>query len=96
MHACSAFIFFCDWKGWFVSDLVGNPEDQFSHVTAYKGNTDFSHDAARFFYMSCLVGKPTMWLRNGSDTSRTVQGQKIVRGWKFCTNLESRGIVLYM
>ena len=25
---------FCDCTGWFVSDLVGNPEDRFSRVTA--------------------------------------------------------------
>ena len=27
--------FFCDRTGWFVSDLVGNPEDRFSHVAAH-------------------------------------------------------------
>ena len=27
--------FFCDCTGWFVSDQVGNPEDQFSRVMAH-------------------------------------------------------------
>ena len=26
---------FCDCTGWFVSDLVGNPEDRFSRVAAH-------------------------------------------------------------
>ena len=26
--------FFCDYTGWFMSDLVGNPEDRFSRLAA--------------------------------------------------------------
>ena len=33
--------------------------------------------------MSCLVGKPTMWLRNRSDTNQAVQSQKRARRLKF-------------
>ena len=33
--------------------------------------------------MSRLVGKPTMWFPNGSDTNRAVQAQKMPRGLKF-------------
>ena len=33
--------------------------------------------------MSRLVGKPTMWLLNRSDTNRPVQSQKMARGLKF-------------
>ena len=33
--------------------------------------------------MSRLVGKPTMWLPDRSDTNRAVQSQKTARGWKF-------------
>ena len=34
-------------------------------------------------YLSCLVGKPTMWFPNRSDTNRPVQSQKMARGLKF-------------
>ena len=27
--------FFCDGTGWSMSDLVGNPDDRFSHVAAH-------------------------------------------------------------
>ena len=30
---------FCDCTAWFVSDLVGNPEDQFSHNEAHTNCT---------------------------------------------------------
>ena len=33
--------------------------------------------------MSHLVGKPTMWFPNRSDTNRAVQAQKMARDWKF-------------
>ena len=33
--------------------------------------------------MSHLVGKPTMWFPNRSDTNRPVQTQKIARSLKF-------------
>ena len=35
------------------------------------------------FNMSHLVGKPTMWFLNRSDTNRPVQAQKIARSLKF-------------
>ena len=34
-------------------------------------------------HMSLLVGKPTMWLPNRSDTNRHVQAQKRARSLKF-------------
>ena len=34
-------------------------------------------------YMSRLVGKPTMWFPNRSDTNRPVQAQKRARSLKF-------------
>ena len=33
--------------------------------------------------LSCLVGKPTMWFPNRSDTNRAVQAQKQARSLKF-------------
>ena len=39
--------------------------------------TDFSHQ------LSLCVRKPTIWVPTMSDTYRTVQSQKMVRGWKF-------------
>ena len=33
--------------------------------------------------MSRLVGKPTMWFPNRSDTNQAVQAQKMARDWKF-------------
>ena len=30
-----------------------------------------------------LMGKPTMWLLNRSDTNRAVQAQKNAKDWKF-------------
>ena len=35
------------------------------------------------YSMSRLVGKPTMWHPNRSDTNRAVQTPKMVRDWKF-------------
>ena len=37
----------------------------------------------RIVYLSRLVGKPTMWFPNRSDTNRAVQSQKRARDWKF-------------
>ena len=36
-----------------------------------------------FLQVSRLVGKPTMWFQNRSDTNWPVQAQKIARGMKF-------------
>ena len=35
------------------------------------------------FHLSRLVGKPTMWFPNRSDTNRPVQAQKRARSLKF-------------
>ena len=35
-------------------------------------------------HMSRLVGKPTMWFPNRSDTNRAVQAHKMAGDWKFC------------
>ena len=37
----------------------------------------------RHNYMSHLVGKPTMWFPNRSDTNQAVQAQKQARSLKF-------------
>ena len=34
------------------------------------------------------MGKPTIWFPNRSDTNRVVQAQKMVRGLKFCIQVE--------
>ena len=34
-------------------------------------------------YLSCLVGKPTLWVPNKSDTNRAVQSQKKTRDCTF-------------
>ena len=36
-----------------------------------------------FYHLSHLVGKPTMWFPNRSDTNRDIQSQKMVRSLKF-------------
>ena len=36
-----------------------------------------------FMYLSRLLGKPTMWFPNRSDTNRPVQSQKRARSLKF-------------
>ena len=36
-----------------------------------------------FHHLSRLVGKPTLWFSNRSDTNRVVQAQKIARDWTF-------------
>ena len=33
--------------------------------------------------MSHLMGKPTMWLLNRSETNQALQAHKMARGWKF-------------
>ena len=38
--------------------------------------------------MSRLVGKPTMWFPNRSDTNRAVQAQKQARSLKFWSQVE--------
>ena len=38
--------------------------------------------------MSHLVGKPSMWFPNRSDTNLAVQSQKMARGWKFWSEVE--------
>ena len=39
-------------------------------------------------YMSRLMGKPTMWFSNRSDTNRPVQSQKRARSLKFRIKVE--------
>ena len=38
--------------------------------------------------MSLCVRKPTIWVPTRSDTNRAVQSQKMVRGLKFCIEVE--------
>ena len=57
-----------------------NPEDRFSRIAAHMVKTVVPHVC---LYMNRLVGKPTMWFPNRSDTNQAVQSQKIARGSKF-------------
>ena len=41
-----------------------------------------------YLYLSSLVGKPTMWFPNRSDTNRPVQLQKQARSLKFWSYVE--------
>ena len=63
-----------------MSDLVRNREDRFSHEAA--------HCNARQSELSRLVGKPTMWFPNRSDTNQPVQSQKRARSLKFRIKVE--------
>ena len=72
---------FSNCTGRFVSDLVGNPEDQFYHAAAQKDTAYNIID--RTNHMSRLVGKPTMWFLNRSDINRPVQLQKQARSLEF-------------
>ena len=59
---------------------VRKPHCWFSHEVAHMfGSLTFKQR----FNMSHLVGKPTMWFPNRSDTNRPVQAQKIARSLKF-------------
>ena len=63
-----------------MSDLVGNSNCWFSHAKA--------HLVVTVKEKSCLVGKPSMWFPNRSDTSRPVQAQKRARSLKFRISVE--------
>ena len=50
----------------------------------YDGSkTSLQLSEVRQIQMSGLVGKPTMWFPNRSDTNQTVQSQKRARSLKF-------------
>ena len=77
-----------------MSDLVGNPEDRFSHKEAHtiktmnnKGadQTAHRHKAGLLMMsqMSRVMRKPTFWCPTWSDTNLAVQLQKMARGLKF-------------
>ena len=46
---------FCGCTAWFVSELVGNPEDQFSHNEAHMGLRHglLNKDKESFLYVTC-------------------------------------------
>ena len=48
-----------------------------------KIQTKCLQEQLRNYHLSRLVGKPTMWFPNRSDTNRLVQAQKRTRGLKF-------------
>ena len=48
----------------------------------FETHLDSSQSAQRI-HLSRLVGKPTMWFPNRSDTNRPVQAQKRARSLKF-------------
>ena len=73
-----------------MSDLVGNPEDRFSRVAAqlvlgsnYDTISNEIDQIMSRLHLSRLVGNPTMWFPNRSDTNRPVQAQKRARSLKF-------------
>ena len=72
----------CGCAAWFVSDLVGNPEDRFSHNEAHMLLTECF--VWRNKQMSRVMRKPTFWFLTWSYINQAVQPQKISRG------LESR------
>ena len=53
------------------------------HSSDVSHSLDMSSNTAKFQDMSRLVGKPTMWFPNRSDTNRPVQLQKQARSLKF-------------
>ena len=53
-------------------------------VNLHRINDVFRYDNSKLtFNLSHLVGKPTMWFPNRSDTNRIVQAQKRARSLKF-------------
>ena len=52
-----------------------------AHISSYHNYSLGMHSLS--LYMSHLVGKPTMWFPNRSDTNRPVQAQKRARSLKF-------------
>ena len=44
--------FFCDYTGRFVSELVANPEDRFSHITT---QISYCENCDNVFYVVCYV-----------------------------------------
>ena len=61
-------------------------DDHFTIETQYIDNQYVGHiKVAKYvvLYLSHLVGKPTMWFLNGSDTNQAVQSQKQARSLKF-------------
>ena len=73
----------------FVQNLASKPEVCDSHDMFVRTNGQIlsiisqkhSDEFIKFKHMSRLVGKPTMWFPNRSDTNEAVQSQKMVRGW---------------
>ena len=61
----------------FMLDLVKNPEDMLSCDTALITTESLWEQ------MSSLVGKPTMWFPNSSDTNQAAESQKQARSLKF-------------
>ena len=57
-----------------------------------KQNTANPHPCSLWQHLSRLVGKPTIWFLNRSDTNRAAQAQKNAKGLIFW--ISRRGIVL--
>ena len=56
---------------------------KFSLICVEQEKTCYNLSASAFYPLSRLVGKPTMWFPNRSDTNRPVQAQKRARRLKF-------------
>ena len=69
-----------------LPDVTGYAEDfrAFLEKDLIETSTLVSlEQAGNCLYRSRLVGKPTMWFPNRSDTNQAVQAQKMARDWKF-------------
>ena len=72
---------FCGCTAWFVSDLIGNPEDRFSRVVAHMVLSVI--ETHQFHLSSGILSSSRFSTR--SDTNQAVQPQKMARGLKFQT-----------
>ena len=71
-----------------ITQFLGKTPRQITsiHCTLFPSLTDkmlFLKHEKNGHEMSRLVGKPTMWFPNRSDTNRAIQGQKQARSLKF-------------
>ena len=66
-----------------------NPQSPHSYITKKESQDSsvsaHSNSSGNIYVeqMSRVMRKPTVWFPNRSDTNRSVQAQKMARGWKF-------------
>ena len=69
-----------------LTHLFYIPDQSIGQITAEsigKFLEDIKAEKVEVRHMSCLVGKPTLWFLNRSDTNQAVQAQKMTRSLKF-------------